>query len=627
MMTTENTTNLAEAGQSRLARIRQAVRDAVLHSLDTMKLATERLMGFLRLFATVGLTLIVALVVFKAIQSAGTVVVKPFAISKAVQEINPDSGRIIATQLSQELAEAERVIHSTVQGSSSEEKGRSSDATASFGNDFPLGANIKLPETGISVNDVVEFLASVFGRRTITGSIFQDQSPCPDIVDSKAKSFLHLRMELEGKVIATCRPLEREQPEKALHFDLIQAMLSEKRAALLSATLPEYNLYYYCAGKVKEAYHPASRYQAWFKRCGELADTNQSVSDMEKLIADLEQARPKKPESDADPLLDNAITTAVGRVRQQILVLCPKYDEDKTCAKPPKMAEVAVTPEIAAAVPAAVEKAVEKPVPSSWSNAYTPGDSGRVAPAPAPVVKVSLPVPLVALGDLVKIKEDCEARTIISAQEVLASNGLEKDATLLFNNALFSESVAKYQEALQQNCRNAFAWANLGVLLMSRYQGETAVFALEQATMINTRADWMPNSLCIAEAYNGPMEAMESFVTENLHCKAARELSPANRVVLDKNFYLAIADRFFEGASYDKAAKNYQTALGVDKKLDCNTLRAVSRLQKMEVSYGVKGARQAACDILSSAVPLPNDKISRCDADLKTFGAAYCTSN
>ena len=112
-MTTETETD-PPIIQSRMARIAKRVGDAAHRSLDAMKLMTERLMGLLRLFATVGLTLIVSLVVYKAIQSADVVVVKPFSVPKAIQEISPDSGRFIATQLDIELKEAELSIYNTI---------------------------------------------------------------------------------------------------------------------------------------------------------------------------------------------------------------------------------------------------------------------------------------------------------------------------------------------------------------------------------------------------------------------------------------------------------------------------------------------------------------------------------
>lgn len=601
--------------QSRMARIAKRVSDAAHRSLDVMKLMTERLMGLLRLFATVGLTLIVSLVVYKAIQSADVVVVKPFSVSKAIQDISPDSGRIIATQLDIELKEAELSIYNTIKGSEQAWQGRSrtdrvelAQITGSAA-DFLLGSNIKLPETGISINDVVEFIASVFGRRNIIGSVYQDQGK------------LHLRVELGSQVFSYERPLDAAR-EKTLNFDLIEQMLEESRADLLSAASPQHNLYYYCSGKTEKIFHQDSRFNQWFDYCARLNNPQSDIEDLTQLIDSLDALNAdSEAVTDGNLILSNVLSNTLANARQKLQPICPDYEQTKVCKPRVDTASVKVAAAVEPAPAPQQDNAQSLTLPSMYGS---DGLAAKIPDATAPSIDPIgsggdvPPAGLVALVDLHRLWEGCSERVITSA-ELLASNKTEAEATFLFNNKLTAQAVEKYREALQQNCRNAFAWANLGVLLNGSYQSETAVFALATASGINTRADWIPNSWCIAQAYTDPPNQMVRRLTDakpDDACSLARAINPANKVMLDKQFYLAIADRFFDVGDYSQAAETYQIALSVDKKRDCNTSKAVSRLYTLATKHKIKGAWQTACAIRDSAAPLLDGKISSCEPEL-----------
>ena len=90
----------------------------IIQYLD-LRLLTERLMTFLRLFASVGLLLIVIFVVYKVILSSRLVLVKPFAVPQT-----------------------RAVDIETVTGNSK---------------DYLLGTSIKLLETGSSINAGLKF--------------------------------------------------------------------------------------------------------------------------------------------------------------------------------------------------------------------------------------------------------------------------------------------------------------------------------------------------------------------------------------------------------------------------------------------------------------------------------------
>ncbi|QTR50613.1 tetratricopeptide repeat protein [Candidatus Thiothrix anitrata] len=629
-MTTETETD-PPIIQSRMARIAKCLGDAAHRSLDVMKLMTERLMGLLRLFATVGLTLIVSLVVYKAIQSADVVVVKPFAVPKAIQEINPDSGRIIATQLDIELKDAELLIYDTIKNAEQAWQGRSrsnaDELTQITGSaaDFLLGSNIKLPETGISINDVVEFISSVFGRRNIIGSVYQDQGK------------LHLRVELGSEVFAYERSLEGGR-EKALNFDLIQQMLEESRSDLLSAASPQHNLYYYCSGKTERVLHQDSRFTQWFDYCAQLKNPQGDIEDLTQLIDTLELLNAEREKAtDGSLILGNVLSNALADAHQKLQPICPDYEKTKVCdpsvqvaaAESPSMpapVEVANSPAIISFFTQDDDASVAPSTLPAPSVAY-PEDDEPAEIVVAPSIMTANPVAAdnastsrtwIAVEELRTLWSECATRQITSA-EVLASNQTESEGTFLFNNNVLQPAVEKYREALQQNCRNAFAWANLGVLLTGQYQAETAVFALETAMSLNSRADWIPNSLCIAQAYNDKPERMLAYLTQakpSDPCSVARRINPANRIVMDRQFYLAVAERFFTLGNYAQAADTYQQVVSVDKKRDCTTSKVVNRLYTLTTKHQVKGAWQAACAIRDSAVPLLDGKVSSCEPEL-----------
>lgn len=610
--------------RGRLVRLVALLRDSALRALDAVKLITERVMSFLRLFATVGLALIVSLVVFKAIQSANLVLVKPFTVAKGVQDLNPDSGRVIANQLNHELRDAELSIYSTVKGNGQDAGGRSArsnqtelDQITGNSGDFLLGSNIKLPDTGISINDVVEFISSVFGRRNIIGSVYQDQNK------------LFMQVELGEHVFTYQRDLGTRDP-KALNFDLIKEMLYESRFDLLSAASAPHNLYYYCSGKTDFIGHQDSRYTQWFAYCSTLNNPQLTPENLGELITKLEQLNQTEgAKLERESLIvQNVLQNTLANAKQKTHLLCPDYAQTNVCQAPVTMASAA---------PKAAPAPIEPPDPAGVPVSAHPNlpDATAFQPETAIVAMMkmanpnasnstlsnlglpTLPAPntLVDANTLKNLWAQCSSKPTVSSTDSRASNQTEADATLLFNNKRYPQAVGKYLVALQQNCKNAFAWANLGVLLTGQNQAAPARVALETAVTINNRVDWMHNSLCIALAYGDPPAQMEQRLNDAT-CNTARSINPANRVVLDKQFYLAVADRYFDSGLYPQATNAYQTALSIERKRDCNTSKAVSNLYLLATQYSIAGAWQAACDIRDAALPLADGKISNCDADL-----------
>ncbi|HRJ51947.1 MAG TPA: hypothetical protein PLE99_04195 [Candidatus Thiothrix moscowensis] len=606
----------ALTAETRWGKWRERLHNWGIHSLDVMRLLTERLMGFLRLFATLGLFLIVAFVVWKAYQSSQLVLVKPFSVPKSLADSHADSGRIIANLLKRELLDAENSIYTTVKRTSNDENINIGAVTGNS-EDYLLGSSIKLPETGISITDVVEFISSIFGRHNIVGSVYQDQGK------------LFLQVELEGRMFIFQRELG-SRSDKALNMDLIIEMLRESRIRLLNVASASHNLYYYCSGETDVIEHPDSALQSWFDHCSQLKSSDITPASLDTLLKRLKSAEWKGLTSDNDTLrhiLNQTLSTARDKTR----LLCPDYPQTQVCK------EMAVTeiPQVAIRIPNFIPPVIA-PAPAPKMMLPDLLDASAFEPQEMPTSVITLApqaesgtataagtAPLIELPSVRELLEKCDdpQRPLPSGQAKLASNQLDGDGKILFNNHQPIPAMEKYVQALDLNCNNAFAWANMGVLLLApgTLQSATeAELALVRATKINTKADWMPNSLCIARAYAAPLDGMETLINDE-SCLAARSINPANKVGLDKQFYIAVADRYFAAGQYEQAFRVYQSALAVDRKRDCATSDVIGQLYRMETEHQFKGAWQVACDILADAVPLPDNKPSRCEEQLTAF--------
>ena len=566
-------------------------------SLDLMHFLTERLMGFLRLFATLGLLLIVAFVVYRAVDSSRLVLVKPFTVPQSMSNSHADAGRIIANALKQELLLAENGIYTTVKRTSRNGK-VNIEAVTGNSEDYLLGSDIKLPETGISINDVVEFIASIFGRRNITGSVYQDQGK------------LFLQVELDGRIFPFERELNGHDPN-ALNMDLINDMLREARIQLLSVASESHNLYFYCSGEAAQEDHPNSQLAEWFDYCSRLQSSQMTPEVLDSLLRDLSSARTRLMGNNNDTL-QHILGQTLGSALDKTRLLCPDYPTTHVCkaTASPEVAQLSLR--LPEAVPLLLPTLPD--ARAFQSDSLTMRSMIRVAPQAASAPPLELP-------SVRALQAQCAQRPPAKSQDMLASNRTEGDATLLFNNNRPLQAVEQYALAIDQNCANVFAWANLGVLLMSAdpplRSVDEARLALETAVSINERIDWVQNNLCIARAWVAPVDSMESLLN-NEACSAARALNPANKVLLDKQFYLAVADRYLAEGLYDRAATAYQVALSADRKRDCNTSKVIDKLALLE-TYGVAGSKAAACAILQDAAPLPGGKTSACEDKLAAF--------
>ncbi|MBU0654329.1 MAG: hypothetical protein KJ914_04250 [Gammaproteobacteria bacterium] len=609
--------------------------DTVAQSFEGMRWMTEKTVGMLRLFATTALFLIVIFVVWNAIQSAKTVVVKPFSVPKRMVDTHGDAGRIVANILKQELVEAEKGIARVMNQDSNDSIASEISPFITGGNQRTYvqgAANIKLPETGISIDDVVEFLASIFGRENITGSVYEDQGK------------LYLQVELKGRIFLFARDLA-DRADKSLNLDLLADMLRESRDKILSVASEEYNLYFYCTEETEDIEYKNGDYQKWFDYCTKLRSRDISPEKVRQLQTELGQLDPEDTNGNA-VLSSHILTLLKGKVQQKAELLClngetPKGDAG--CQPETKTALLEVP------VPAFMAPSREAPAPAAETSAEASAETQPAeaaedtividptpAPAPAPVAPPALPVPVKQLEEkcrdaletdnssvLQSVIQQSAATTSVSPQDTRLSNQLEADATTLLRNKLFDKAAARFEESIKVNCRNVYAWANLGYLYTRPDNPgrdlEQAQQALLIATRLNSTKGWIWNSLCEAEVYANTGNMEETLKSNS--CQQARALEPVNVVLYDKLIYIAIADEYMRRNKYQEAADAYQKSMQTDKKRDCRMQGVLTQLAALETQHNISGAQQAACAIIKDAYTPPDAPPSECTAELDAFAA------
>ncbi|MGB1008167.1 MAG: hypothetical protein ACPGVP_00495, partial [Thiolinea sp.] len=125
---------------------------------------TERVIGLLRMFVTAAMFLVVAFVIYNAWESRNTVAVKPFQVPVAMGKKNHEqAGRIIANLLNRHLLDAQ----STLQSQLNRDGVNLSHPVAAEQQVLIEGESIKLPETGITIDNVIEFISGIFGRKNL----------------------------------------------------------------------------------------------------------------------------------------------------------------------------------------------------------------------------------------------------------------------------------------------------------------------------------------------------------------------------------------------------------------------------------------------------------------------------
>lgn len=593
----------------------------VVRSFDGMTWVTAKTLGLLRLFATTALFLIVIFVVWNAIQSAQTVVVKPFSVPTRMTGAHADAGRIVANLLKQELLDAEKDIANNINQGRDESTAFGLPQTiTSLEQSYIQNANIKLPETGISIDDVVEFIAGIFGRENITGSVYEDGGK------------LFLQVELKGRIFLFARDLPEGDNGKSLHLNLLAEMLNQSRTQLLSVASASYNLYYYCSEVVDAIEHQYSNHEKLFEYCTEVrSDKEARPEKIRALHQELSTLNPRQV--NGDPLSAHVLTLVKAKVQQKADLFCigEAGGQGKLAGGECQPGAGSVVAMMEAPAPAPITPRIRLPESDALAAETAVAEEAEVAMAmvrPASVVdtlKSECGATLQPSGESKSqnVVQQSAVATDIDPQDMRSSNQAEGEATSLLQQKQFEAALERYQAAIRLNCRNANAWANMG-FLFSRPDNpqrdlQQAQEALQIATGLNSTRGWMWYSLCETEAFMAA-DNLEA-VFNNPSCRQARTVDPAGIARYDKLFHIAIGDEYFRRGQYEQADTAYRKSMQTDRKRDCLMQTVLTQLAALENTHGIGGAQAAACNIISDSYTLEDAAPSECAAALDAFEA------
>lgn len=220
-----------------LARIFKNILTAIKASRST----SEGIFSILKIIMGMALFMLMLMIIYQAIRDHEKISVKPFSVPEAMRQKHNAVGSIVANIIKQDLAKerskVDRILTTDMEnGVSSSAINR--DLRISNDTNFFNGVNIKLPGTAITVNDIVDFISVLFGRQTITGSIYEDSGN------------LYLQVEINGKILTAQEALPKESQD-SLNISTIERMSKKASKSILQLSSEKYQLYYYCLSDEK----------------------------------------------------------------------------------------------------------------------------------------------------------------------------------------------------------------------------------------------------------------------------------------------------------------------------------------------------------------------------------------
>ena len=548
------------------------------HFFEGVAWLSEKAMSFLRLFTVTILFIIVVTLVYRAIKNADVVVVKPFLVPKALSDQNSQAGRIVANFLKQDLKKKEQQFNASMQGQI-----RDSNIVSDSDQQLDSGANIKLPQTGISINDVVEFISTIFGKQSITGTVYED---------SKA---LYLHLELRGRVLSFEQPLIEGISKLKQLEELLNKQSSKE---LLSVAFENYNLYYYCNGEVSVIEQHDNKYRKWFDYCQNF----RTLKDEKSILALKEKMETSKNQilAKQDRLIAHVLTSIKHKLQEKQDLLSRAKTKAMKKAEKGRNRDRALSSETLS---------VETSAPKTQSE---------------------------LLAEKKAVGDQLVAELLKNSWDPMDATESEKkiaDATLLYKLKLYEDSIEKYKAAIVANSNNATAWANLGLLYSmvdeKKYQdyGKAGVL-LNKAISIEPKWGWLYHGLCITQAYlqnysqdddQKSQQELEQFLSSDNSCQRARSLEPSKSVLYDKLFYIAMADKLVEKNKFNQAYGTYKKCLSIDQRADCHMYDVISKLRKLDNEKRVEGTKDYVCSVLTEKVYFIEKQPSECDADLRLW--------
>ncbi|MEZ5536495.1 MAG: hypothetical protein R3F02_12815 [Thiolinea sp.] len=574
---------------------------------------TERSIGLLRLLVTLAMFAVVTFVIYNAYASRNTVVVKPFQVPVSVGKDNHEfAGRIIANQLNRHLLETQNNLRDQLQITIDQPVPDEESVLIE-------GESIKLPETGITIDNVIEFISGIFGRKNLNGSVYFE----PDPVDT-SKDKLYLQLSLKGRILSLS---EDELGEKrnslpptqkgGLNIQLISAMLKARSKEIISIASEDYNLYYYCTRDVGSVEHKEGRYEAFFKHCQQLQDGSATPDSLETLKNDLAESGDS---ADNQTIIGSVIRYINDEINRKQLTLCQsKTNQASQVCQKINLAEA--TPRIRDRSSAFSANFIALPqIRSDFNSAPASADSAVIAAAPAVTDITSLDALAIKCergqsdsttntNIVAALEQFCFApqtqQAVISGTEaILQSNKFQEDAKQQYHNGAFEFAAENFQQAIRYNCSNDVAWGNLGILLSKASkesevrdvrQGQCALF---RAVQINDEKFWLWHSLCVAQA----LQASDNFerFLDYESCQVASTISPSAKTLNERLFYIEVGDKYTELEKYEKAAEAYVQSMNQEQTRSNSMQKVVKALIELEAK-GVTGAKDQACRIYKSS--------------------------
>lgn len=558
--------------------------DNSLKAFEASRKASEYIFIILKLVAGIALFGIVLTVVYQAFQDHGKISVKPFSVPEAMQKNHKAAGSIIANIIKQDLA-ATRINIDEILHKDSEKSVRR-ETLVSHDTGFFKGANIKLPETGITINDVVEFISGLFGRQTITGSIYADNG------------YLYLQVEISGKIFTTKEALPKEN-EASLHIDIVERMAHKASSNILQFTSEKYRLYYYCLEE--QATSPEfdnNEYHALSEYCKRYIERRNS-DDARALQVEMDEQKKE-------------LHAASDMERYVINLLSNKFQ--KPAAAPPQIVANVQTMSLAEEVQQMIKQKTSQALPKPKPSPKAPSDLLALNERETTPPPTATDQRLVG-SELIQLQQECEN----TDPNTTLSNSLERDASIDYNDGNFILAKNTYIQAIKANCKNSFAWANLGILLSDlkneiNFNASEAVVALQIGASIKKDAGWMWHSLCVAQVYAEDKHLEQAINLEA--CRKARTVQPGKQLIYDKLLYTAIADKYKQLGDFDKAFQNYNLALSIDPKRTCRLKGIVDSMVSIRDKVGETKSDKAICQGLQASYPIDDPDLV-CEEALK----------
>jgi tetratricopeptide (TPR) repeat protein len=581
---------------------------------EALQWLSERTVSLLRLLVTLAMFSVVTFIIYNAYASRNTVVVKPFQVPVSVgRENHEHAGRIIANQLNRHLLETQNNLRDQLNITIDQPVPDEESVLIE-------GESIKLPETGITIDNVIEFISGIFGRKNLSGAVYFE----PDLEDN-SKEKLYLQLSLRGRIIslsedelgAVLRTSLPPTQRNGLNIQLISAMLKARSKEIISIASEDYNLYYYCTRDVGSIEHKEGQYDEFFKYCQRLQDGNATPDTLETLKKTLTQTGYA---SDNQTILGSVIQYINDEINRKQLTLCQSKtnQSNQLCQK----ITVAETSPRLKDPGSALSTLSGAPIARfSFNSAPAMLNSAVVAPAPAAVDITSLQAltnkceqkqsdrSSVDSNRVAALEQFCfspqKQQALISGSEaLLQSNKYQEDAKQQYHNGAFEIAAENYQQSISLNCNNYVAWGNLGILL-SKASKESAMrdvrqgqCALLRAVQINSEKFWLWHSLCAAQMLQAE-DNLERFLNYE-SCQIASTINPGTKTLNERLFYIEAGDKYVELEKYEQAAAAYIQSMNQENTRSRSMQQVVSALIQLE-EKGVEGAKAQACRIYNSS--------------------------